>query len=97
MALILPLDLETMILRYAGCHYPFASMRAAGDRTLRNWFNLNIVLREFFIQPWTPTACNVLRWVPLREKEERYVWMIHSHDLHLYPNERSATYERSTD
>lgn len=74
MALILPLDLETMILRYAGCHYPFASMRAAGDRTLRNWFNLNIVLREFFIQPWTPTACNVLRWVPLREKEERYVW-----------------------
>ena len=71
--MLLPNDLERIVLRYAACFYPLDHIIVDPKVCIQYARCLNTI-HEFFIQKWTPTACNVLRWVPLRDKKERYLW-----------------------
>jgi len=71
--MLLPNDLENIIMRFADCFYPLNHIVVDPDVSNR-LFRCLTILRTFFIQKWTATACNVLRWVPLRDKKERYLW-----------------------
>ena len=59
-------DLEQLILKFAGCHYPMESIEVDEDSSQLFW-RLNDEFKGSFLQKWTPTHCNVLRWIYCRD------------------------------
>ena len=55
-------DLERLILSYAGVFYPVSALSRLSLSALANHTKVLRSLRSAWIQIWTPTFCNVLRW-----------------------------------
>ena len=58
----LPDDLEKLIFKYAGNHTPFQVIRCDSG-VLENHFRVQCEMGRKFLQKWTPSYCNVLKWV----------------------------------
>ena len=59
----LPDDLEKLIFKYAGNHTPFQVIRRVDGQALDKHFHMLCEMRRQFLQKWTPSYCNVLKWV----------------------------------
>ena len=73
--MLLPTDLERIILRYAAIYYPFYHMRKLTQHTCNmHHISMRELHRQFGPYAWSPTYCNVLNWSwinPGREKKRR--------------------------
>ena len=63
--MLLPRDLENLILSYSNVFYPFKSMEVLDKSTIISHHNLMGKLKlAFGPYAWTPSLCNYLRWYP---------------------------------
>ena len=94
-------DLERMVLSFAGVYYPVDTLSRLSLSTLRNQNNLIRDMRQSWIQMWTPTFCNVLRWERCNQWRYRAITLLtptikdilqftrHSNGLHpIFPGDR---------
>ena len=59
----LPTDVEQLIFRFAGTHYPWKYMRKLDAATLTSQHRLQRQVEDVFgPYAWSPTHCNVLHW-----------------------------------
>ena len=51
------------------------------------WFRNNCQFHRYYGQKWTPSFCNVLKWIPMFDCPEKYFW---TYDVltHLNPSEK---------
>ena len=71
---MLPEVLEQLIFKFGGVHYPMQTITRLDSGVLEKWFRNNCAFYRSFIQKWTPSYCNVLKWTPTIEHEQRYIW-----------------------
>jgi hypothetical protein len=71
---MLPEVLEQLIFKFGGVHYPMTTIARLDSGVMDKWFQNNCAFYRSFIQKWTPSYCNVLKWTPTIEHEQRYMW-----------------------
>ncbi len=72
---MLPSDLERLIYKFGGVHYPMTTLARLDSGVCDRWFKNNCAFYRSFIQKWTPSYCNVLKWIPTVHGEgEAYMW-----------------------
>ena len=71
---MLPSDLEQLIFKFGGVHYPMKTIARLDSGVMERWYQNNCAFYRSFLQKWTPSYCNVLKWTPTFEHEQRYFW-----------------------
>ena len=89
-------DLKTIVYKYAGVFYPMESIALLDDDVCGNWHKMNRAFRQAFIQKWTPSYCNVLKWVPTIHRFNPYLW---HYDVltHLHPIRKREVEQQRTE
>ena len=71
---MLPEDLERLIFKFGGVFYPMKTIARLDRGVMERWFQNNCAFYRSFLQKWTPSYCNVLRWTPTIEHMHPYLW-----------------------
>ena len=70
---MLPEVLERLIFKFGGVHYPMKTIARLDSGVMEKWFRNNCAFYRSFLQKWTPSYCNVLKWTTI-EHNEPYLW-----------------------
>ena len=68
-----PDDLVRLVLAFAGNHIPLSVYRTLGTGVMGRVSKLHEQFHFCFKQEWTPSQCNVLKWIPMGNYG--YLWM----------------------
>ena len=92
---MLPEVLERLIFKFGGVHYPMKTLARLDSGVMEKWFRNNCAFYRSFIQKWTPSYCNVLKWTPTIEHKQPYLW---HYDVltHLCPKSKRRVEECRT-
>ncbi len=76
--MLLPKDLERLVLQFGGVYYPMTTIARLDRGVCGRWAENNNAFYQSFIQKWTPSYCNVLKWIPVKGvgpgEGEAYFW-----------------------